>query len=437
MMDLLANPLFLMSAMVFFLLFFKVPVGFALGAGSLLYLLITGESITIMAQYFTAYMNSFTLIAIPLFVICGEFMNLGGVTHRLIRLASAFVGHVPGGLAHVNVVTSILMAGMSGSSSSDAATTSLVLVPQMEREGYPRAFAAAVTAASATIGPVIPPSILIIIIGGMNELSIGRLFLGGVLPGFLMGFSMMAYTALIAGKRNFPKSKKWAGIKEFGIASKRAALPLLTPVIIMGGMMSGFFTPTEAASIAALYTFILGFFVYRQIKIKKLVQSCFNTIRITSNIMLIVGFAGVFGWILISEQVAMELTDWVQTVTQSPAVLLIFINLLLLLLGCFLSSTSLIVMLSPILFPLIESFGIDPIHFGIAMLLNLEIGQLTPPVGITSFVCLDVTKVPIAPYVKEIGPFLVVIFFVLIVTTYIPQVVLFIPNLVFGKAGVP
>jgi len=433
MLDLLSNPLFLMSILVLFLLFFKVPVGFALGSGALLYIFMTGSPITLMAQYFTAYMNSFTLIAIPLFVICGEFMNLGGVTQRLIQVANAIVGHVPGGLAHVNVVTSILMAGMSGSSSSDAATTSLVLVPQMEREGYPKAFAAAVTAASATIGPVIPPSILVVIIGGMNELSIGRLFLGGVIPGFLMGFSMMGYTALIAGRRGFPKSKRWIGLKETGMAVKRAALPLLTPVIIMGGMMTGFFTPTEAASIAALYTFILGYFVYREIRLKKLVQSCFNTVRITSNIMLIVGFAGVFGWILISEQVAMVLTEWVETVTQSQAVLLIFINLLLLIMGCFLSSTSLIVMLSPILFPLIENFHIDPIHFGVVMLLNLEIGQLTPPVGITSFVCMDVTKVRQGAYLREIWPFVIVIFLVLIATTYIPQVVLFLPDLVFGK----
>ncbi|BEQ13189.1 TRAP transporter large permease [Desulfoferula mesophila] len=423
-----------MVLVLFLLIFIKVPIGFALGFSSLLYIWMKDVPLTILAQYLNTYLDSFTLLAIPLFILSGEFMNRGGVTHRLISFANSLVGHIPGGLAHVNVGTSILMAGMSGSSSSDAATTSLVLVPQMEREGYSRAFAAAITAASATIGPVIPPSIHVVLMGGINEISIGRLFMGGVVPGLLMGVSMMLYTIMISKKRHFPRNPR-VSFTEFVTSLTRAFWPLLTPVIILGGMMVGIFTPTEAAAIAALYTLFLGTVLYRKIGWKDLLPACLNTVKVTSNIMLIVGFAGVFGWILISEEVALTFTQWIQSFTDNWVVVLIIVNVLLLFLGCFLSTTSLIVILSPILFPMIEKFGIDPVHFGIMMMLNLEIGQLTPPVGITSFVVMDVAKTDIKSFMREMIPFLYVLGVVLLLTTYVPQVVTFLPNLIFGASG--
>lgn len=425
------NPLILMTIALFILIFFRVPIGFALGASSLFYILLTDSSLSIMAQYFTTYLNSFTLLAIPLFIISGEFMNRGGITQRLIRLANSIVGPIPGGLSHVNVVTSILMAGMSGSSSSDAAATSLVLVPQMEKQGYPRAFAAAVTAASATIGPIIPPSIHMVLLGGINEVSIGRLFMGGVLPGLLMGASMMIYTMMIAGRRDFPRSAR-IEVREFFVGFKEAFLPLLTPVIILGGMVFGFFTPTEAGAIAALYTFFLGFIIYRKIGLKSIIEASFNTIKITSNIMLIVGFAGVFGWIMISEEVALHLIGFMQSLTTSPIIVLLFINILLIIMGCFLSTTSLIVVLSPILYALVAKYGINPVHFGVVMMLNMEIGQLTPPVGITAFVVMDVTRTDIKSFMREMMPFLFGLAVVLLLTTYVPHVVTFLPNLIFG-----
>lgn len=423
-----------MVLVLFLLIFIKVPIGFALGFSSLLYIWMKDVPLTILAQYLNTYLDSFTLLAIPLFILSGEFMNRGGVTHRLINFANSMVGHIPGGLSHVNVGTSILMAGMSGSSSSDAATTSLVLVPQMEKEGYSRAFAAAVTAASATIGPVIPPSIHVVLLGGINEISIGRLFMGGVVPGLLMGLSMMAYTVAIAKRRGFPRNP-CVTFAEFVTSLAQAFWPLLTPVIILGGMMVGIFTPTEAAAIAALYTLFLGTVLYRQIGWKDMLPACLNTVKVTSNIMLIVGFAGVFGWILISEEVAVMFTQWIQAFTNNWVVVLLITNVLLLFLGCFLSTTSLIVILSPILFPMVEKFGIDPVHFGIMMMLNLEIGQLTPPVGITSFVVMDVTKTDIKSFMKEMIPLLYVLGGVLLLTTYVPQVVTFLPNLIFGAGS--
>jgi tripartite ATP-independent transporter DctM subunit len=422
----------LMSICLVFQLLLKVPIGFALGSSSLLYIFLTDAPLSIVAQYLTSYINSFTLLAIPLFVLAGEFMNRGGITQRLVRLANAMVGFIAAGLAHVTVLTNIFMAGISGSSSADAAATALILVPEMKKQGYPLAYASALSAAAATIGPIIPPSIHMVLLGAINEISIGRLLVGGILPGLLMGGSMMVYTVLIAKKRNFPKGTP-TSFREFLAALRGAFLPLLTPVIIIVGMTTGICTPTEAAALAAIYTFVLGFFVYGEIGKQDIVQALLNTVKVTSNIMIIVGFAGVFGWILISEQVSNLLIDSMAAFTTSPIILLIMINLLLLFMGCFLSTTSLIVIFSPLFFPLIQKYGIDPIHFGVAMMLNLEIGQLTPPVGITSFVVMDITKTPAAPFFKEMIPFIIGLVVVLLLTTYVPGVVLLIPNLIFGK----
>lgn len=428
----ISYPFALMSIFLVIQLLLKVPIGFALGSSCLIYIFLTDSPLSIMSQYLVSYMNSFTLLAIPLFVLAGEFMNRGGITQRLVRMANALVGFIRGALAHVTVVTNILMAGISGSSSADAAATALILVPQMEKQGYPRAFASALSAAAATIGPIIPPSIHLVLIGGINEISIGRLLVGGIIPGFLMGGSMMVYTALVAKRRNFPMGSP-IQIREFFAALKGAILPLLTPIIIIVGMTSGFCTPTEAAALAAIYTFVLGFFIYREVKGPDIRHALLSAVKITSNIMIIVGFAGVFGWILISEQVSNVIIESMEAFTQSPIVLLIIMNLILLFMGCFLSTTSLIVIFSPLFFPLIQKYGIDPIHFGVVMMLNLEIGQLTPPVGITSFVVMDITKTPANQFFKEMVPFIIGLIVVLALTTYIPDFVLLIPNLVFGK----
>lgn len=419
-----------MAISLFALICLRVPIAFALGTSSLIYLWMSDTPITIMSQFFFTYLDSFTLIAIPLFMVAGELMNRSGVSEKLVKFANSFMGTVPGGLAHVNIGTSVLMAGMSGSSSADAATTSMVLVPQMEKEGYPRAFAAAVTAASATIGPVIPPSIHLVLIGGINELPITELLIAGVIPGLCMGGVMVLYVCAIAKKRNFPRSIKFSW-SNFLHCSRECFLPLLAPVIIVGGMVGGIFTPTEAAISAALYFLILGTAVYRMISFKSFCEACLSSLSVSANIMLIVGFAGVFGWILIAEDTTTKFVLWAQAFTSSPVVLLMVLNVLMLILGCFLSTTSIIVLLSPIVFPLIAEYGINPIHFAIVMMLNLEIGQLTPPVGITSFIVLDVTKSNVAEFFKEILPFVGVLVANLLLMTYCPPLVYFLPNFIF------
>ena len=419
-----------MAISLFVLICLRVPIALSLGASALVYVWLSGTPVSIMSQYFFTYLDSFTLLAIPLFMVAGDFMNRSGVSEKLIRFANSFMGTVPGGLAHVNVGTSILMAGMSGSSSADAATTSMVLVPQMEKQGYPRAFAAAVTAASATIGPVIPPSIHLVLIGGINELPITELLIAGVIPGLMMGGVMILYILAIAKKRNFPRSARF-DLLHFLACTRESALPLLAPVIIVGGMVGGIFTPTEAAISAALYFLFLGTIVYRKITWRGFCEACLSSLTVSANIMLIVGLAGVFGWILIAEDTSTKFVLWAQAFTSSPIVLLMILNLLMLVLGCFLSTTSIIVLLSPIVFPLIKEYGIAPIHFAIVMMLNLEIGQLTPPVGITSFIVLDVTKSDVAEFFKEILPFLAVLVANLLLATYCPPVVHFLPNLLF------
>ncbi|MFN4089471.1 MAG: TRAP transporter large permease [Alphaproteobacteria bacterium] len=431
-LDLLAQqPLAVMVGLLIAMMAIKVPIAVAMGMASIGYLVITGANMRLVAQTTISNLNSFTLLAIPFFVLAGELMNASGVSERLINLAQVFVGHIRGGLAHVNVVTSTLMAGMSGSAAADAAMTSRVLNPVMVKRGYKAEYAAAVTAASATIGPIIPPSIPMVLVGVMNELSVGRLFFGGVLPGFLMMGGLMTLIYIQAGRRNFERSPR-ATFRQIGVALRRSILPMFAPVIILGGMMGGLFTPTEAAVVAAVYMGALGGFVYRTIGWVGLNTALLNTVSITARIMFIVAMAGLFGWVLTAEQVVNRLGDFLGANIGSAAMLLLWLNVILLLLGCLLNLVTLVILLSPVVFPLILSFGIDPIHFGVVMVLNLMIGQLTPPVGLMSFVVLGVTGVDLDKFLREIWPFLLVLVLVLLATTYMPWLVLTVPDFLMG-----
>ncbi|MCB1741065.1 MAG: TRAP transporter large permease [Gammaproteobacteria bacterium] len=425
------NPLPMMVVLLLLQMALRVPIAVAMGLSSVAYLLVTDTSLVLVVQTTVSKLNSFTLLAIPFFVLAGELMNLSGISVRLINLAKTFVGHIRGGLGHVNVLTSTLLAGMSGSAAADAAMTCRVLVPVMEREGYPRPYAAAITAASATMGPIIPPSIPMILVGVVNELSIGRLFFGGVIPGLLMTVGLMLMVYMHAVRRNFPRDPR-ANLKQVMAAMYDAVLPMLSPVIILGGMMSGFFTPTEAAVIAVAYMGILGGLVYRTITLRGLYEALLNTVSITARIMFIVALAGLFGWILTAEQVVQRAGDYLHSNVSSPALLLLYLNLLFLFLGCFLNLVTLVVLLSPVVFPLIDLYGIDPIHFGVVMVLNLMIGQLTPPVGLMSFVVLGVTGVNLGQFLRALWPFFLVLVVVLLLITYIPWLVLVVPDLIMG-----
>ena len=426
-----SHALTTMAVLLVAMMAIRVPIAVAMGLSSAAYLYLTGLPFTLLVQQVVAKLNSFTLLAVPFFVLAGELMNSSGVTARLIEFSKVLVGHVRGGLAHVNILTSMLLAGMSGSAAADAAMTSRVLVPVMEKNGYTRAYSAAITAASATIGPIIPPSIPMVLVGVVNELSVGRLFFGGLVPGVLIGLGLMSVVYWQAvrrgdGRGDFPT------LKIFLHALAHAALPMLTPAIILGGMMGGLFTPTEAAAVAVLYTATLGVLVYRALGWRELYAGLLNSVSITARIMYIVALAGVFGWILSSEQVVDKIGSYLSGVAGSPVVLLLYLNVILLLLGCLLNLVTLVLLLSPIFFPLTQQYGIDPIHFGVVMVVNLMLGQLTPPVGLMSFVVLGVTRVDLASFLKELWPFFLLLLGVLLLVTYVPALVLYVPDAIMG-----
>ena len=426
------NFLFLMIALLVSLMAIRVPIAIAMGFSSLIYLIATQANLSMVAQYLIINLNSFTLLAIPFFLLAGELMNRGGISERILDLCNVLFGHVRGGLAHVNIVASMIEAGMSGVGTADVAMECRVLVPIMVKQGYSKPYAAAITAASATIGPIIPPSVPMVLLGAINQLSVGRLFLGGILPGILMGVGMMVLVVLQCKKYNFPMSTR-ASFHQVIDAARTSFLPLLTPVIVIGGMLSGLFTPTEAAVVAVIYALLLGGVVYRTLHLSDVLESLLATATISARILYIVALAGVFGWILTTEQVTNDIASYLGATVSSPALILLMLNLLLLFLGCFLNLTPLIVLCSPIFFPLIASYGIDPIHFGVVMVLNLMIGQLTPPVGLLLYVVLGITGVKLQDIMKPLTPFLIVLMVVLVLITYVPQLVLFIPDFFYGK----
>lgn len=425
------SPLAYMFGVMAVLLVFKVAIPFALGFSCVVYLYAAGAPIALIAQQFIVKINTFTLLAVPFFILAGQFMSRGGIMRRLIAFSECIIGHIAGGLAHVNILTSMILAGMSGAAVSDAAMTSMILVPEMEREGYPRPYAAAVTGASATIGPIIPPSIPMVVVGVMNELSIGRLFLGGVVPGLIVGGTMMLLVVYHARRRGFPKREKRAETREILRATVDALPAFSLPVIILGGILTGFVTPTEAAVLAALVAFLLAAFHYREMKFPDLVESIVTTVKVSANVMIIIGFAGVFGWILTAEQFAYRFGQLISSVTTSPVVFLLLVNILVFVMGMFINVTPNIILLSPVLFPLASAFGVDAIHLGVILVVNLMIGQLTPPVGLVSFAVVDAANVSFDDYLRELWPFVGVLAIAVLLVTYIPETVLWLPRLVF------
>jgi C4-dicarboxylate transporter, DctM subunit len=419
-------------AMLVALILLGLPIAIAMGLTSVVAIVAFGDPIMLLviSQRIYGGTTVFTLLAIPFFILAGNLMNTGGMTHRIFRFAHALVGHLRGGLGHVNVVGSMVFAGMSGSALADAMGLGAIEIKAMQDKGYEKPFAAAVTAASATIGPVIPPSVPLVLFGSMTSTSIGALFLGGVVPGLLMGFAMMAAIAIIAKRRNYPREKKATFKEAFG-SLRDGLLALATPGIIMGGILLGFFTPTEAAAVACLYAFALGYFVYGELRLAHLPVILLETARQTAQVMWIVGAAALFGWVLIFLRVPDALIAWLSSVSTNKWVILTLINLMLLFLGCFMEGLAIMLLTVPIFFPIIVKLGIDPVHFGVVMTLNLMIGMLTPPVGMVLYAMSSIAKVSIGDLTRELMPFLIAIVAVLILITYVPATVTLLPSLVF------
>ena len=420
---------FLLSLLVTMLL--NMPLVFAFGASGLIYLVGTGTSVLNLVQKMATSLDSYPLIAIPLFIFAGNLMNTGGITRRLFSFARNLVGYIPGGLGHVNIVASIIFSGMSGNAMADAAGLGTIEIKAMTEDGYDPDFSAAVTAASSTIGPIIPPSIPMVIYAVLSGASVGRLFVAGIIPGLLMGLSLMILVLFFALKRNYPRSK-FPTLRVLLKSFADAFLSLVTPAIIIGGIILGIFTPTEAATIASLYAIILGLIVYREVKVKDIIPIIIDTVRGSMAAVIILATATVFSWILVVENVPLLISTLVLNSDMSTGLFLFIILLILLFLGCFMSFTPAAILVLPILVPLLNTMGINLVHFGVVIVLAMMIGQLTPPVGVNLFVVSAIANISFARTVKASWPFIIPLVLVLLLVTYVPQVVLWLPNLVFG-----
>ena len=423
----------MVTVVVLFLL--DVPVAFALALASLAFIALSGGalSLQVLPQKLASGADSFPLLAVPFFILAGSLMNTGGITRRLVSLAQTLVGHIRGGLAHVVVVTNMLMAGMSGSAIADAVGTGAVLMPAMQRSGFSTPFSAAITGAASTIGPIIPPSIPFVVVGSITGVSVGRLFLGGVVPGVVMGLFLMAFAYGISIRRNYPRDA-WAGFKAIALAFKDAVLAMLMPLIILGGILGGVCTPTEAAVVAAVYAWIVGMFVYGELKLHHLPKILVETTVTTAALLLIVSAASPFAVMLTWQGAAQLMTDWVTGLTRDPFLVMVAINIVLLILGCFMEGLSLIIILVPLLMPLVTKLGIDSVQFGVVFVLNIMIGGLTPPFGVIMFAMVALAKTTIADFSRECWPFIVALIMVLFLITAVPPLVTWVPNTLMGVA---
>jgi tripartite ATP-independent transporter DctM subunit len=405
-----------------------MPVVFSLLISSLIYLTLAGIDPRIVIQKIVFGPDSFVLLAVPFFILAAQIMNSTGITKRIFRFASTIVGHFPGGLAHVNIVDSIIFAGMSGSAIADASGAGLMEIEAMVSQGYKKSFATAVSAASSTIGPIIPPSIPMVIYAVIAEASVGKLFLGGIVPGILMGLSMMVITYFIARKRGFYRDRR-ATLKEFWEAFRGAFLALSTVWILLGGIYTGVFTPTEAAAVAALYALFLGTVVYRELGVRDVFRVLSRIVFSCGFITFIISTSVIFSWIIAREQVPQRLADVMLSLTTSKPLILLIMNILFLILGMLMDTNAIMLIFLPIVLPVVKAVGIDLVHFGVVVTLNLMIGLLTPPFGVLLFLLSGLTKVPIEDILREVFPYMMVLIFVLFLITYWEGLVMFLPNL--------
>ncbi len=416
-----------------FLIFLMIglPVFFALLAAPGILLWLNGQTNDITLLYRNVYngIDSFPLMAIPFFMLAGELMNRGGITIRLVEFSQALMGHFRGGLAHVNVLSSILFAGLSGSAVADTSALGSMLIPAMEKQGYTRKFAAAITAASSVIGPIIPPSGIMIIYAYVMGESVAALFLAGIVPGVMVGVGLMLMIKVMADKYDFPVASRKYTWPERRQASLKAFFPLLTPVIILGGILGGIFTPTEAAAVAVGYAFIIGFFVLRTLTLKEVPEILSNAGLTSAVVLLLVGAAMAFKTVVSLSHAPEQLASLILSLSENPLILLFLINLLLFIVGMFLDAGPAIIILGPILAPIFTSLGVDPIHFAIIMSVNLTVGLATPPMGLVLFVAAAVSREKVETIAKAILPFLAVEIIVIFLITYVPALSMTIPRI--------
>lgn len=412
------------------LLMLGVPISIVLGIASIVYIFTTGSIglLDTLPQRLYSGIETHGLLAIPLFMLAGELMNLGGITSRLIKFSQTLFGHFKGGLAYVNVVANMFLASILGSSLAQTAMMSRVMVPAMQKEGYTKEFSAATTSAAATLGPIIPPSMLFILYSVGSGASVSKMFLAGILPGIILTISFLLLIAYLGYKNDFPKSEK-RPFKEMCTSFFQVTPALLIPSVIILGVTLGVFTATESAAIACAIAFIVGIFFYRELKWKDIPTIFLNAARATATVTLLLAMANLFGLVLTFERVPQLLAQWMGSISDNPFVFLFILNIFLFLVGMIMDGIAAIVILVPILVPIAKVFGIDPVHLGVIISINVVIGSLTPPVGAGLFVASSVGEVKLESLIKKIWPFVVVSTAVLFMITYMPEIVLWLPRL--------
>ena len=412
------------------LIFIGVPIAFAIGLSSVLYIFIFfgASQLSIVAQRMVAGIDSFSLLALPLFILAGGIMAEGDVTRRLLDFARALVGWVAGGLAMVVVFGSMLFGALSGSGTADVAAIGSVVLPAMKENKYDMDFSAALLGCSGALATIIPPSLVLIVLGVVTETSIGKLFLGGIIPGIITGACLMGYAYLFSIKKGYPKDEVFS-ISNVWITFKSAFLPLFTGVIIIGGILGGVFTATEAAAVAVGYVFILAAFVYRKLTFNRLVYVFIETAEVTSIILLVISSASLFGWVVASEQIPQALVKLFLSISDNYYVLLILINLLLLILGIFMETLAIIIIVVPVLLPIVEIMQMDLVHFGVMLCLNLAVGANTPPVGIDLLTACRIAGTRLEDASKRVGYLIVAMLLALVLVMLVPNIVTFLPNL--------
>lgn len=424
----------MISLLVFVVvLILGAPIAFVIGMTAVWIILDNGMPVMLLSQRMFTGIDSFTLMAIPFFLLAGEIMNHGGVTKRLINFCQLLVGRFTGGLAQVNVVVNMIFAGISGSAAADAAALGSILIPSMEEQGYDKNFSAALTAAASCLGPIIPPSIIMVIFASATSVSIGAMFLGGIIPGIIFGITLMIYCRYYARRHGHKGMSVHMTTKEKLIVCRDAALALMAPMIILGGILSGSFTPTEAGAVAVAYALILGLLVYKELKLSDLPQIILNTASTTGTIYLIISAAAALAWVITFNGIALMIQNTIVTIAPNPHAVMFIMLTFLLFVGTFMEAAAAVILLAPVFLPIFLKFGYDPIHIGVTMCIAMIIGLITPPVGISLFVVAKIGKMTLEDVCSEILPFIIVTSVVLFLVGYIPALTLTIPNWFFGK----
>lgn len=421
-----------MVAMMFIiflvLLLIGVPIAFSLGLSSLFYLFTNNIPLTVISQKFYSGMDSFTLLCIPGFMLAGALMNGGGITRRILNFCNSFLGHFRGSLALVNIVASMVFAGISGTAIADVCSLGSMLIPAMVDDGYDDDFSVAVTAASSVVGPIIPPSVPMVIAGSCVSISVGKMFQAGIIPGILLGMALCIPTYIISVKRNYPRHDR-AGWKVRLETTKDAIWAMLMPVILLGGILSGVFTPTEASIVTCVYALVVGVFVYKEIQITDVPRIVWENIRACASIIVLIGLANVFAYILTAERIPQMVANSILSITDNRIVVILLINVVLLFVGMFMESLAAILITFPVLLPVATAVGMEPVHFALMAILNLILGLTTPPVGMCVCTGAQIGKISAFKAFKATIPFLATSLIVLMLVSFIPQLTLWIPSI--------